>query len=186
MPPQKALMDDTTVICSNEAKTRQMLEHLVSLIIMSWCMMHFKSKKSCNLSVPFRCSLSDTMLDTMVLHSSLLVAISAHLFMSIPTYRETFPSHPHLFLSRPRLPFTMPSVIIRCRLSCLLTCPTNLSILCRTTVINLVDCSPSLFSTSLLVFFAFHETCPILLYIHISRPLRFISFVCINDHVSQP
>ena len=58
-----------------------------------------------------------------VLHSSLLVAISAHLFMFIPAYRETFPSHPHLFLPRPRLPFTMPSVIIRCRLPCLLTCP---------------------------------------------------------------
>ena len=73
--------------------------------------------------LPYRCSLSDTTLDTMVLHSSLLVAISAHLFMFIPVYRETFPSHPHLFLPRLRLPFTMPSVIIRCRLSCLLTCP---------------------------------------------------------------
>ena len=113
-------------------------------------------------------------MDTMVLHSSLLVAISAHLFMFIPAYRETFPSHPHLFLPRPRLPFTMPSVIIRCRLSCLLTM--NLTILCRTTVVNLVDCSPSLFSTSLLVFFAFHETLLILLYIHISEPLGFISF----------
>ena len=60
--------------------------------------------------LPYRCSLSDTTLDTMVLHSSLLVAISAHLFMFIPAYRETFPSHPHLFLPRPRLPFTMPSV----------------------------------------------------------------------------
>ena len=77
----------------------------------------------CHLTLPYRCSLSDTTLDTMVLHSSLLVAISAHLFMFIPAYRETFPSHPHLFLPRPRLPFTMPSVIIRCRLSCLLTCP---------------------------------------------------------------
>ena len=48
--------------------------------------------------LPYRCSLSDTTLDTMVLHSSLLVAISAHLFMFIPAYRETFPSHPHLFL----------------------------------------------------------------------------------------
>ena len=75
------------------------------------------------LTLPYRCSLSDTTLDTMVLHSSLLVAISAHLFMFIPVYRETFPSHPHLFLPRLRLPFTMPSVIIRCRLSCLLTCP---------------------------------------------------------------
>ena len=75
------------------------------------------------LTLPYRCSLSDTTLDTMVLHSSLLVAISAHLFMFIPAYRETFPSHPHLFLPRLRLPFTMPSVIIRCRLSCLLTCP---------------------------------------------------------------
>ena len=77
-----------------------------------------------NVDLPtYRCSLSDTTLDTMVLHSSLLVAVSAHLFMFIPAYRETFPSHPHLFLPRPCLPFTMPSVIIRCRLSCLLTCP---------------------------------------------------------------
>ena len=136
------------------------------------------------LTLPYRCSLSDTTLDTMVLHCSLLVAISAHLFMFIPAYRETFPSHPHLFLPRPRLPFTMPSVIIPCRLSCLLTCP--YTILRRTTVINLVDCSPSLFSTSLLVFFAFYDTRPILLYIHISRPLSSISFVCVNDHVSQP
>ena len=28
MPPLKAFMDDTTEICSNEAKTRRMLEHL--------------------------------------------------------------------------------------------------------------------------------------------------------------
>ena len=82
----------------------------------AWIVQH------CRCSVQ-RCSLSDTTLDTMVLHSSLLVAISAHLFMFIPVYRETFPSHPHLFLPRLRLPFTMPSVIIRCRLSCLLTCP---------------------------------------------------------------
>ena len=70
-----------------------------------------------SLTLPYHCSLSDTTLDTMVLHSSLLVAISAHLFMFILAYPETFPSHPHLFLPRPRLPFTMPSVIIRCRLS---------------------------------------------------------------------
>ena len=42
-------------------------------------------------TLPYRCSLSDTTLDTMVLHSSLLVAISVHLFMFIPAYRETFP-----------------------------------------------------------------------------------------------
>ena len=38
------------------------------------------------ITLPYRCSLSDTTLDTMVLHSSLLVAISAHLFMFIPAY----------------------------------------------------------------------------------------------------
>ena len=65
-------------------------------------------QESLLLTLPYRCSLSDTTLDTMVLHSSLLVAISAHLFMFIPVYRETFPSHPHLLLPRPRLPFTMP------------------------------------------------------------------------------
>ena len=61
---------------------------------------HFRKAR---LSLPYRCSLSDTTLDTMVVHSSLLVAISAHLFMFIPAYRETFPSHPHHFYPRPRL-----------------------------------------------------------------------------------
>ena len=49
MPPLKAFMDDTTVICSNEAETRQMLERLDGL--MSWCRMNFKPKKSSSLSV---------------------------------------------------------------------------------------------------------------------------------------
>ena len=48
-----------------------------------------EGKSSKYLTLPYRCSLSDTTLDTMVLHSSLLVAISAHLFMFIPAYRET-------------------------------------------------------------------------------------------------
>ena len=65
------------------------------------------------ITLPYRCSLSDTTLDTMVLHSSLLVSISAHLFMFIPAYRETFPSHPHLFLPWPRLPFTMTEWLYR-------------------------------------------------------------------------
>ena len=43
-----------------------------------------KTRFYINNTIQFRCSLSDTTLDTMVLHSSLLVAISAHLFMFIP------------------------------------------------------------------------------------------------------
>ena len=49
MAPLKAFMDDTTVICSNEAETRRILERLDGLV--SWCRMNFKPKKSCSLSV---------------------------------------------------------------------------------------------------------------------------------------
>ena len=49
MPPLKAFMEDTTLICSNEAERRQMLECLDGL--MSWCRMNFKRKKSRSLSV---------------------------------------------------------------------------------------------------------------------------------------
>ena len=49
IPPLKAFMDDTTVICSNEAETHRMLERLDGL--MSWCRMNFKPKKSRSLSV---------------------------------------------------------------------------------------------------------------------------------------
>ena len=48
MPPLKAFIDDTTAICSNEAETGRMLEHLDGL--MSWCRMNFKPKKSCSFS----------------------------------------------------------------------------------------------------------------------------------------
>ena len=49
MPPLKAFIDDTTVLCSNEAKTHQMLEYLDGLML--WCRMNFKPNKSCSLSV---------------------------------------------------------------------------------------------------------------------------------------
>ena len=47
--PLKAFMDDTTIICSNEDETRQMLERLD--VLMAWCRMKFKPKKSRSLSV---------------------------------------------------------------------------------------------------------------------------------------
>ena len=49
MPPLKAFMDDTTIICSNEDETRRMLERLD--VLMAWCRMKFKPKKSRSLSV---------------------------------------------------------------------------------------------------------------------------------------
>ncbi|GFN94352.1 reverse transcriptase [Plakobranchus ocellatus] len=49
MPPLKALMDDTTVICSKEDETRWMLTRLD--VLMSWCRMEFKPKKSRSLSI---------------------------------------------------------------------------------------------------------------------------------------
>ncbi|GFO00946.1 reverse transcriptase [Plakobranchus ocellatus] len=49
MPPLKAFMDDTTIICSKEDETRRMLTCLDDL--MSWCRMEFKPKKSRNLSI---------------------------------------------------------------------------------------------------------------------------------------
>ena len=49
IPPLKAFMDDTTVICSNEAETRRILKRLDGL--MSWCRMTFKPKKSRRLTV---------------------------------------------------------------------------------------------------------------------------------------
>ena len=57
MPPLKAFMDDTTIICSKEDETCQMLERLDDL--MAWCRMKFKPKKSRSLSV------SKSKIDTM-------------------------------------------------------------------------------------------------------------------------
>ena len=49
MPPLKTFMDDTTIICSKEEETRHMLERLDVLV--AWCRMKFKPKKSHSLSV---------------------------------------------------------------------------------------------------------------------------------------
>ncbi|KAK3761935.1 hypothetical protein RRG08_065149 [Elysia crispata] len=49
MPPLKAFMDDTTIICTNNEETRRMLERLD--VLMAWCRMKFKPKKSRSLSV---------------------------------------------------------------------------------------------------------------------------------------
>ncbi|KAK3744418.1 hypothetical protein RRG08_000851 [Elysia crispata] len=49
MPPLKAFMDDITIICSKEYETRRMLERLD--VLMAWCRMKFKPKKSRSLSV---------------------------------------------------------------------------------------------------------------------------------------
>ena len=49
MPPLKAFMDETTIICSKEDETRRMLERLD--VLMAWCRMKFKPKKSRSLSV---------------------------------------------------------------------------------------------------------------------------------------
>ncbi|GFN79314.1 reverse transcriptase [Plakobranchus ocellatus] len=49
MPPLKAFMDDTTIICSKEDETRWMLTRIDDL--MSWCRMEFKPKKSRSLSI---------------------------------------------------------------------------------------------------------------------------------------
>ncbi|GFN88527.1 reverse transcriptase [Plakobranchus ocellatus] len=52
MPPLKAFMDGTTIICSKEDETRRMLTHLD--VLMSWCRMEFKPKKSRSLSIRCR------------------------------------------------------------------------------------------------------------------------------------
>ncbi|GFN83892.1 reverse transcriptase [Plakobranchus ocellatus] len=49
MPPLKAFMDDTTIICSKEDDTRRMLARLDDL--MSWYRVEFKPKKSRSLSI---------------------------------------------------------------------------------------------------------------------------------------
>ncbi|GFO11675.1 reverse transcriptase [Plakobranchus ocellatus] len=49
MPPLKAFMDDTDIICSKEDETRRMLTGLD--VLMSWCRMEFKPEKSHNLSI---------------------------------------------------------------------------------------------------------------------------------------
>ncbi|KAK3756348.1 hypothetical protein RRG08_038837 [Elysia crispata] len=49
MSPLKAFMDDTTIICSNEDETRRVLERLD--VLMAWCKVKFKPKKSRSLSV---------------------------------------------------------------------------------------------------------------------------------------
>ena len=49
MPSLKAFMDDTTIICTNNEETRRMLERLD--VLMAWCRMKFKPKKSRSLSV---------------------------------------------------------------------------------------------------------------------------------------
>ncbi|GFO36928.1 reverse transcriptase [Plakobranchus ocellatus] len=49
MPPLKAFMDNTTIICSKEDETRRMLTRLD--VLMSWYRMEFKPKKSRSLSI---------------------------------------------------------------------------------------------------------------------------------------
>ena len=49
MPPLKAFMDDTTILCSEEDETRRVLHRLDDL--MNWCRMKFKPKKSRSISV---------------------------------------------------------------------------------------------------------------------------------------
>ncbi|GFO03430.1 reverse transcriptase [Plakobranchus ocellatus] len=49
MPPLKAFMDDTTIICSKEDETRRILTRLD--VLMSWCRVEFKPKKSRSLSI---------------------------------------------------------------------------------------------------------------------------------------
>ncbi|GFN77645.1 reverse transcriptase [Plakobranchus ocellatus] len=49
MPSLKAFMDDTTIICFKEDETRRMLTRLG--VLMSWCRMEFKPKKSRSLSI---------------------------------------------------------------------------------------------------------------------------------------
>ncbi|GFO34064.1 reverse transcriptase [Plakobranchus ocellatus] len=49
MPPLKASMDDTTIICSKEDETRRMLTRLD--VLMSWYRMEFKPKNSRSLSI---------------------------------------------------------------------------------------------------------------------------------------
>ncbi|GFN79042.1 reverse transcriptase [Plakobranchus ocellatus] len=49
MPPLKVFMDNTIIICSKEDETRRMLTRLD--ILMSWCRMEFKPKKSRSLSI---------------------------------------------------------------------------------------------------------------------------------------
>ncbi|GFO03436.1 reverse transcriptase [Plakobranchus ocellatus] len=49
MPPLKAFMDDTTIICSKEDETKRILMRLDNL--MSWCRMEFKPKNSRSLSI---------------------------------------------------------------------------------------------------------------------------------------
>ncbi|GFR70068.1 reverse transcriptase [Elysia marginata] len=49
MPPLKAFMEDTIIICFKEDETRQMLARLDTL--MAWCRMKFKPKKSRSLSI---------------------------------------------------------------------------------------------------------------------------------------
>ncbi|GFO11359.1 reverse transcriptase [Plakobranchus ocellatus] len=49
MPTLKAFMDDTTILCSKETKTRRMLVRLDAL--MNWSRMSFKQKKSRSISI---------------------------------------------------------------------------------------------------------------------------------------
>ncbi|GFO33488.1 reverse transcriptase [Plakobranchus ocellatus] len=49
MLPLKAFMDGTTVICFIEEETRRILTHLD--VLMSWCRMEVKPKKSRSLSI---------------------------------------------------------------------------------------------------------------------------------------
>ncbi|GFN99520.1 reverse transcriptase [Plakobranchus ocellatus] len=49
MPPLKAFIDDTTVICFKEDETRRMLTRLD--VLTAWCRSEFKRKKSRSLSI---------------------------------------------------------------------------------------------------------------------------------------
>ena len=61
------------------------------------------------LTLPYRCSVSATTLETTIRHSFLSIAFLAQSLMPIPAYLETLSTQLVLFLPRPLVPSTIPS-----------------------------------------------------------------------------
>ena len=69
-----------------------------------------------NITLPYRCSVSATTLETTIRHPFLSIAFLAQSLMPIPAYLETLSTQLVLFLPRPLVPSTIPSTNDFCML----------------------------------------------------------------------
>ncbi|KAK3755810.1 hypothetical protein RRG08_010413 [Elysia crispata] len=85
MPPLKAFMDDATIICSKEDETRRMLERLD--VLMAWCRIKFKPKKSRSLPVR-KSKIDETTIFTVA--SQQIPTVSQEIVKSLGRWYDSF------------------------------------------------------------------------------------------------